>query len=111
MTSLGPCGAFLPDGSRCDGHYEELGQVGSLMEGQCSKCGSHGCVPVTKLRPGLAAQRRIDQAGLPARFVGLQFEETTENKIALRHIRDWIAGFDSEPIPAPALWGRAGRGK
>lgn len=109
-TNLGSCGAFLTD-RRCRGRVVAIEEVGSLIEGRCEECGTPAATPALKANPLVAHQRRIDRADIPRKFFGKQFERTDDNAAALQAARDWVDGFDASPLPAPALWGRAGRGK
>jgi DNA replication protein DnaC len=111
--SLGVCGCLLKDGSQCMGRILSLGQEGVLLEGECENpnCKAAHAIPIGKVKPEVLVARRLEQAELPARFLGLTFDEDDHNCDTLRTLREWIKDYSNGPLPAPALWGEPGRGK
>lgn len=77
----------------------------------CDRCKIERVRHVSTADPDARKRVRLEQAGLPDRFVGLKFEQTVENADALEQIRRWVDGYRDLPLPAPALHGEQGRGK
>lgn len=78
---------------------------------RCDRCGIER---VRSARSGSQDQRRalrLEQAQIPDRFLGCRFDTTPDNEVAVTGVHDWIDKYDGTPLPAPALWGLAGRGK
>jgi DNA replication protein DnaC len=95
----------------CDGVVTDARDDDWIMY-TCDGCGTEWAKHVSKVDPGVRRQTKLEQAGLPAAFQGLKFEETEDNRPALFMLRAWLADCEKgDPMPAPAVWGLPGRGK
>ena len=85
---------------------------GDWLFTECDKCGVVRSRHVETADPELKRQLRLEQAGIPKRFIGVKFDQTRDNESALFMARAWIADVKKgDGLPAPALWGPPGRGK
>lgn len=103
------CGEMTGDGP-CQGWWRLTDDTGPIWAVECDVCGFETGIPPRdpKVRHGQA----IEKAGLPERFVGVVFDEDDNNRDVLQAIRMWLADYGKgAPLPAPALYGLAGRGK
>lgn len=87
-------------------------QVDDWLHFRCGACGVERVQHIQTADPAQKRQLRLEQASLPLRFLGLKFEEDETNRSTLSALRSWIADYrKGERLPAPALYGHAGRGK
>jgi chromosomal replication initiation ATPase DnaA len=104
----------------CPGSFRVVEEGDAIWTAFCDGCRAEVTGPVSQLDPEVTQRMRLDRAGVPDRFVGARFVEDPENRSALAAIRQWMGSRDtggkrkellSSLLPAPALWGDAGRGK
>lgn len=102
----------------CSGTFRVIEEGAVHHVACCDACHAEVTVPAAALDPAVAQRRRLDHAALPGRFAGIKFVEDDDNRSALRALRQWIGSQSSDPkecvsslLPAPAVWGDAGRGK
>jgi DNA replication protein DnaC len=96
---------------RCDGRVSIVDQSGPIWTVRCERCGFETGLPARNADPSLRRRLRERQAGFPARFAGVRFQEDPTNASALRTVRAWVGEFKDRPLPAPAIHGQPGRGK
>jgi chromosomal replication initiation ATPase DnaA len=100
-----------PDPTPCDGRMLIDEQFDRMWIIVCDKCGFEAGLPARAADPNVAERILTDDAGFPRRFIATTVEETPDNKPTLKALRGWLRQYDTGPIPAPALFGQAGRGK
>lgn len=102
----------------CVGRWRLLDRSGPVWIVECDACGFETGIPPQDKR--VRAAERLARSGVPERFIGLMFEEDTENRNALMLLRSWLRDFEAEQqkgeegspgIPALAVWGDPGVGK
>lgn len=84
----------------------EVGQA--VQVAVCDGCGFAIGTKSALMADELQARRR-QAARLPARFAGKPFDKTPESVQARDILRAWVD--EKDLLPAPALWGKMGRGK
>lgn len=97
-------------GKLCGGHMTSKTEDG-WVHYCCDRCGIERVRHIATADPEARKRIRLEQAGLPERFVGIDFDPSPENAQACEQVRQWVLGFKERPLPAPALWGEQGRGK
>ena len=114
---VGPCRNGDAE-DRCPGRLRLVERQFPICTVHCDTCDFEGGLPAREIDPEITRQRRMEQAEIPRRFFGVRFVEDEENRAALETVRSWLAGADENPVgragsllPAPALYGQAGRGK
>lgn len=98
------------DADPCGGQLSIVDQSGPVWTVVCERCGYEEGLPARNADPALRRRMREASAGFPGRYAR-RLDETAENRPALEAIRSWMAGYGDSPVPAPAIWGEAGRGK
>lgn len=94
------------------GGLVELDREGDYVIYRCGGCATEWAKHASTADPDSRRELRLEAAGLPSRFRGLRFEQDDENKSAMFVVRAWLSDFGKGvPLPAPAIWGRQGRGK
>lgn len=83
----------------------------SMWTVRCGECAFEACIPAGEVSPRARVELRSENAGFPRVFVGHEFETTPANEHVKREIREWVATFGENRLPAPAIWGLNGRGK
>lgn len=112
MTStilLDCCGCH---GGTCTGRVLVVDDSGSMVMGECEKCGASFGVPVAQVNPAVKRDRLLELAKLPHRYAGKNFDDHPDIRRALAAVNSWLAAYgDDTALPAPALFGEQGRGK
>lgn len=95
----------------CGGTLVFVDREGPLWTAECDECGLEVGVPARSLDAELQAGRLVERAGLPARFLSKPYDKDagTSSLFVRQWLRTWVAG--ERLSPAPALWGKPGRGK
>lgn len=85
---------------------------GDWLTYRCATCETERARHARTADPDVKRQSRLERAGLAPRFVGQKLEKTEENKSVLFALGGWVDDYrKGDPLPAPALYGQAGRGK
>lgn len=100
------------------------GDDSEFVEIECDGCGYREAAHRSRADPEARRQRRREAAGFPAEFAGRSFRQDDDNREAVTAVSGWLGrytgwrvlraedpGCSAELPPAPALWGRQGRGK
>lgn len=100
----------------CDGMLRIQDSSGLLWPCVCDKCYFEVGVQVQKIDPNRLLEHRLAKAGVPTEFSGKEFDkDDPDQQHTLSACRQWVRAFKAhrmgEAIPAPAVWGQAGRGK
>ena len=99
------------DDEPCSGMLRLVEQDGPVWIVACDGCDYTAGLPARDADRRLRVQLRSERAGFPAMFAGKPFEESLGNRPVKERIREWLLGFPEAPIPAPAIYGRNGRGQ
>lgn len=95
--------------SQCDGRLRITERPGPIWLATCDQCRWEVGIPAANLDAQIRSAHLLERAELEQRFLDREFERTPETDDARRAMRDWMR--DGELLPAPALWGKPGRGK
>jgi hypothetical protein len=95
-----------------------------FLEAVCDACGYRECVHRRRVDPEARRLRLHDRAAFPVEFAGRAFCSDGDNREAITAVTGWIRSYcawrvaraddpdcSTEVPPAPAVWGRQGRGK
>lgn len=95
--------------SGCEGTLRIFDRTGAVWLAQCDVCRFEVGFRAADLEPGIRTAHLLERAELDARFLDVAFEQTPETADARAAVRAWLR--EDVLLPAPALWGRPGRGK
>lgn len=104
------------DPTDCGGRLVLIQRAGVQWVCACDECGFEVGVPMLKSDPERLTQMLLKRAGLPAHFTARKFEKgDADQEPTVKEFRRWIREFNAQDLaaslPAPGLWGAAGRGK
>lgn len=93
----------------CDGRRLVVDRDERVWTVRCERCGQEWGLPARHADRALRAEHRLQDAGLPDRYARVRFREDRHNQDPLRAVLEWVER--GAGLPAPVLFGAAGRGK
>ena len=93
-------------GEGCDGRMVVVAADSRLYELECETCGWTAALPTREVNPQVRCSALLEQAGIPARYCGREFDRDAENKKALTLVRLWLADVaKGDMLPHPPYSG------